>query len=138
MAGDLRMSWGISIVLVALVRSRGKKANFPKLQFLAHSVRLREGREDVDGLFNGKLRPSEISVRVEPWLNRAVSFAHALKLVEVDRGRVVSLTPFGVSTAQSIITTSGAMSEEIAFLTRVAPKLTDKLIDKIWRMEDLI
>jgi len=38
--GDLRMSWGIAILLFALLHSRGKKSNFQKLQFLAHAVRL--------------------------------------------------------------------------------------------------
>src|SRR3546814_2353528 len=32
-AGDLRMSWGIGIVLLSLLHSRGKKGSFLKLQF---------------------------------------------------------------------------------------------------------
>lgn len=79
-AGDLRMAWGVSILLLSLLYSRGKKGSFQKLQFLAHAVRIAEGREDVRALLQGKLRAADVSVRVEPWLNRAVSYAHALSL----------------------------------------------------------
>lgn len=136
-AGDLRMAWGISILLLSLVYSRGKKGSFQKLHFLAHAVRIAEGREDVRALLQGKLRASDISVRVEPWLNRAVSYAHALKLVSVDKGRSVSLTDAGLKMAATIQYADG-LPEERKFLSDVAPKLTEKLLEKIWRMEDLL
>lgn len=79
-AGDLRMSWGISIVLLALFNCRGKKSSFPKLQLLAHSVRSEKSREDMRALLQGRLRVTDISVRVEPWLNRAVNYAHGLSV----------------------------------------------------------
>jgi hypothetical protein len=137
-AGDLRMSWGIAILLLSLSSSRGKKGSFQKLQFLAHAVRIAEGREDVRALLQGKLHPSDISVRVEPWLNRAVSFAHALKLVSVDKGKSVSLTEKGVEIANAIANKTDALSDERAFLFEVAPKLTESMLKTIWRMEDLL
>lgn len=137
-AGDLRMSWGIAVLLLSLLYSRGKKASFPKLQFLGHSVRVKVGREDVESLLAGNLHASEISVRVEPWLNRAVSFAHALKLVNVDRGRSVALTDLGLKRATEISAQQGLLVEEMDFLKRIGPRLTDKIIEKIWRMEDLL
>jgi hypothetical protein len=137
-AGDLRMSWGIAILLLSLSTSRGRKGSFQKLQFLAHAVRIPEGRDDARALLQGKLRPSDISVRVEPWLNRAVSFAHALKLVHVDKGKTVSLTQKGVEVAEAIAKRSDALSDERAFLSEVAPKLTESILRKIWRMEDLL
>src|SRR5258706_4431921 len=63
-AGDLRMSWGIAVLLMALLNCRAKKSSFQKLQFLAHAVRLPESRDDVRAMLSGALRPSEISVRV--------------------------------------------------------------------------
>jgi hypothetical protein len=136
-AGDLRMSWGIAILLLSLLSSRGHKASFQKLQFLAHAVRIAEGRDDVRALLHGELRPSDISVRVEPWLNRGVAFAHALKLVSVDKGKSVTLTDRGIAMANTIAT-SDALAEELLFLRDVAPKLTGALLTKIWRMEDLL
>lgn len=137
-AGDLRMSWGIAILLLSLLNSRGKKGGFQKLQFLAHAVRVPDGRDDVRALLRGDLRPSEVSVRVEPWLNRAVAFAHALKLVSVDKGKSVSLTAKGLDVANAIAKNKDVLFEERMFLSDVAPKLTEALLTKIWRMEDLL
>jgi hypothetical protein len=132
------MSWGIAVLLLSLLNSRGKKASFQKLQFLAHAVRIAEGREDVRALLQGKLRPLDISVRVEPWLNRAVSYAYALKLVSVDRGKSVSLTDKGIKVANEIAKSPDVLAEERAFLAEVTPKLTENLLTKVWRMEDLL
>ena len=136
-AGDLRMSWGISVLLLSLLYSRGRKASFQKLQFLAHSVRIPEGRDDVRSLLRAELRPSDISVRVEPWLNRAISYAYALGLVSVHKGKVVSLTDKGLEITGDI-QKSGALAEEGVFLKEVASKVTDALLQRIWRMEDLL
>src|SRR3546814_19028051 len=62
-AGDLRMSWGIGIVLLSLLHSRGKKGSFLKLQFLAHAIRTKESRDQVDAVLRGELRTSDIQVR---------------------------------------------------------------------------
>jgi hypothetical protein len=137
-AGDLRMSWGIAVLLLGLLNSRGKRASFQKLQFLAHSVRIAEGRDDVRALLQGKLRPSDISVRVEPWLNRAVSFAHALKFISVEKGKSVSLTERGVQVAKEIAASPDMLIEERSYLSEIAPKLTESLLTKVWRMEDLL
>jgi hypothetical protein len=136
--GDLRMSWGISILVLALYYSRGKKSNFQKLQFLAHAVRVGEGREEVRGLLSGKYRPVEVSVRVEPYLNRAVSFAHSLRLVEIDKGTALSLTAAGARVAMELENTSDLLEEERQFLREVAPKMTEALMRRVWRLEDLL
>jgi hypothetical protein len=136
--GDLRMTWGIAVLILMLFYSRGKKSNFQKLQFLAHSVRLPEGREEVLGLLSGKYRPNEVSVRVEPSLNRAVAFAHALGLVSINRGVSVSLSEKGKKIAKAIIKDRDILAEETKFLSEVAPRITDELMKRVWHLEDLI
>lgn len=136
--GDLRMSWGIAVLIMALFYSRGKKSNFRKLQFLAHSVRIPEGREEVRGLLSGRYRPTDISVRVEPSLNRAVAFAHALNLVKIDRGTSVSLTDEGIKLAEAILQEGVILEEEARFLREVASPMTDALMKRVWRLEDLL
>lgn len=126
--GDLRMSWGMAVLVLALFYSRAKKSNFQKLQFLAHSVRLPAGREEVRGLLSGEYRPTEVSVRVEPSLNRAVSYAHALKLVKIEKGTSVSLTDTGAKMAKSILEEGESLKEEAKFLSEVAPRMTDALM----------
>jgi hypothetical protein len=132
------MSWGIAVLLLGLLNCRGKRGSFQKLQFLAHSVRIAEGRDDVRALLQGTLRPSDISVRVEPWLNRAVSFAHAMKLISVEKGKSVLLTKKGLQVANDIAASPEMLIEERAYLAEIAPKLTESLLTKVWRMEDLL
>ncbi|MEJ8406054.1 hypothetical protein WKI27_11920 [Brevundimonas vesicularis] len=132
------MSWGIGVLLLSLYYSRGKKGSFPKLQFLAHAVRTEEGREDVRALLAGNLRSTEISVRVEPWLNRAVAYAHGLGFVDVAKGKSVSLTDKGKEVATAIDVDTSVFKEERVFLCEVAGKLTESQLTKIWRMEDLL
>jgi hypothetical protein len=136
-AGDLRMSWGIGILLLTLFYCHAKKGSFQKLQFLAHAIRTPEGQEDVRDLVEGRLRSSDVSARVEPWLNRAVSYAHGLGLVEVTKGKTVMLTDQGRSLAQAIDNDKEVYCEERFFLMEVARKLTESNITKIWRMEDI-
>jgi len=136
--GDLRISWGMSMLILALFYSRAKKSNLQKLQFLAHSVRLPEGRKEVRGLLSGEYRPTDVSVRVEPSLNRAVAFACALKLVRVERGTSVYLTEKGIIVAKAIIKEGESFKEETRFLSEVAPKMTDSLMKRVWRLEDLL
>jgi hypothetical protein len=137
-AGDLRMSWGIGILLLSLFHTHGKKGSFQKLQFLAHAVRTPEGRDEVRDLMAGKLRVTEVSVRVEPWLNRAVSYAHGLGFVNVTKGKSVSLTDNGREVAATLDADDAVFKEERAFLADVAKKLTEAQLAKIWRMEDLL
>ncbi|RYH00349.1 MAG: hypothetical protein EON58_00490 [Alphaproteobacteria bacterium] len=138
MPADLRMSWGVAVLLLALFFSKGKKSNFQKLQFLAHAVRLPEGREEVKGLLSGQYRPLDVSVRVEPSLNRAVALAHGLKLVTIDRGVAVTLTDRGKTIADAIAKADDLLKEEVQFLRDVAPRMTDALMKRVWRLEDLL
>lgn len=137
-AGDLRMSWGIGILLLSLLHTHGKKGSFQKLQFLAHAVRTPEGRDEVRDLMAGKLRVTEVSVRVEPWLNRAVSYAHGLGFVNVTKGKSVSLTDKGREVAEVLNADATVLKEERKFLADVAKTLTEAKLARIWRMEDLL
>lgn len=136
--GDLRMSWGMAILIIALFYSRARRSNFQKLQFLAHSVRIPEGREEARGLLSGEYKPADVSVRVEPSLNRAVALAHALKLVKIERGTSISLTDRGLKVAEAILSETDILSEEKRFLSEVAPRITDALMKRVWRLEDLL
>lgn len=137
-AGDLRMSWGLCILLLSLFYCRGKKGNLQKLQLLAHAVRLPEGRADIRAFLKGDLRPTEVAVRVEPWLNRAIAYGHAMKLVSVDKGKTIALLDKGIEVARELETLDALLGEERCFLREAAPKLTEAQLKRVWRMEDLL
>lgn len=88
-------------------------------------------------MLKGDLRTTEVSVRVEPWLNRSVAFAHALCFVNVTKGKSVGLTDKGKEVAITIDGNKEIFSEERKFLADVARRLTEEQIQKIWRMEGL-
>jgi hypothetical protein len=136
-SGDLRLSWGIGVVLLSLLHSRGGKGSFLKLQFLAHSIRTQQSREQVYAVLQGNLRTADIQVRVEPWLNRAVAIAHGLGLVAVTKGKSVSLTERGKEVATAIDAAPDIFVDERVFLKAVAKRLTEKVLTQIWRMETL-
>ena len=89
-------------------------------------------------MLRGDLLTSDISVRVEPWLNRAVSLAHGLGFVSVTKGKSVSLTDKGREFANVIDAQADVLVEEREFLSEVARTLTEAQLTKIWRMEDLL
>jgi len=106
---------------------------------MAHAVRLPEGREEVRGLLAGEYRPTDVSVRVEPSLNRAVALAYALKLVKIEKGTSVLLTDTGTRMAEAILGGGeDTLKEEVSFLREVAPKMTDALMKRVWRLEDIL
>ena len=136
--GDLRLAWGIALVILILGRSRVKRASLQKLHFMAHSARTRATRDQAERLFAGTLTSADMVVRVEPWLNRAIAFATAARLVSLEHGGHARLTDSGIQTFEKISSTESLMVEEKAFIEAVARQATEGAIDKTMRMEQLL
>jgi hypothetical protein len=135
LAGDLRPAWGIALLVLILGRSRGKRASLQKLHFLAHSARTREERQQAQRVFARVLRPADLVVRVEPWLNRAIAFAKGYGLIELEGGRGAKLTHQGLELLKEIEAANTVLAEEKAFLDAVGGLATEGRIEKIMRME---
>jgi hypothetical protein len=136
--GDLRLAWGIALFILILGRSRGKRASLQKLHFMAHSARTREAREDVTRVLENRGPTSAIVIRVEPWVNRALAFAHGGKLVTLEGGSHAKLTPDGISLFEEISAIESVLSEEKAFLDAWGSRATEGAIERIMRMERLL
>jgi hypothetical protein len=136
--GDLRMAWGIALVILILGRSRGKRASLQKLHFMAHSARTKESREEVRRVFTGDRSPADLVVRVEPWLNRAIAFATAAGLIALEHGRSLKLTDDGLKTLERISSAESVMTEERTFLDVISPRATEAAVEKVMRMEGLL
>lgn len=136
--GDLRMAWGIALIILILGRSRGKRASLQKLHFMAHSARTKESREEVRRVFTGDRGPADLVVRVEPWLNRAIAFATAAGLITLERGRSLKLTDDGLKTLERISSAELVMTEERTFLDVISPRATEAAVEKVMRMERLL
>ncbi|WP_245419806.1 hypothetical protein [Phyllobacterium salinisoli] len=60
-----------------------------------------------------------------------------MKLVKIDKGTSVSLTDQGIKMAQAILEEGEALREEAGFLSEVAPRMTDALMKRVWRLPGL-
>lgn len=136
--GDLRLSWGIALVILILGKSRGKRASLQKLHFLGHAARTQEGRREIQQVFSHELRPSEIVVRVEPWLNRALAFARGSGLIEIVGGKSVKLIEPGILLLDTISKDESTFREEKDFLDSIATQATEGTITRILKMEHLL
>lgn len=132
--GDLRVSWGQSLLLLVLAASRGQRCSLQKLHFLAHLSRTARSREQALEVFVRKRGPDELSVRIEPWVNRAAAFATANGLITIRDGKALNLTDAG-RVAVKALREAGVLSEEAAFLEEVGPRATEKVVEKIMKME---
>jgi hypothetical protein len=135
--GDLRMAWGIALIILILGRSRGRRASLQKLHFMAHSARTKESREEVCHVFTGDRSSSDLVVRVEPWLNRAIAFATAAGLITLEHGRSVQLTDEGMKTLDRINSGDSVMIDERIFLDTISPRATESAVERLMRMEPL-
>jgi hypothetical protein len=134
-AGDLRLAWGIAIVVLMLGRSRGKRASLQKLHFLAHSVRTGQTRQEAQRVFEGGLKPTDFVVRVEPWLNRSIAFAKGARLLELEGGKNARLTRAGMEMLEELSAAEAVLVEEKAFIDAIVPRATEGAVEKIMRME---
>ena len=136
--GDLRLAWGIAVLIVILGRSRAKRSSLQKLHFLAHAVRTQQTRDDALQVFDGTMRPADIVVRVEPWVDRAIAFSEGAGLVERDQGKSLLLRKPGIELFAEIIRNDDLLIHEKSFINSIAGRATEAAIDKVMRMERLL
>ena len=132
--GDLRFSWGQSLLLLVLASSRGMRCSLQKVHFLAHLSRTAETRRQTLEVLERKRSVAKLSVRVEPWVNRAAAFSKAYGLVHVKDGKTLSLSEAGKE-ATKRIRAAGVLVEETAFLDEVGKRATEQVVDRIMKME---
>jgi len=136
--GDLRRGWGIALVVLMLGNSRGKRASLQKLHFLAHSIRTRQTRFQVQQIFAHTLRSSDLLIRFEPWLSRALSFATGAGLIDLQGGRSAKLKEPGLQFLDVLYHDETLFTEEKQFLDAVGALATERTVEKIMRLELLL
>lgn len=65
-AGDLRLGWGVSLLLLVLASSRGQRCSLQKIHFLAHLSRTAKSRQHMREVLARRRGPVDLSVRIEP------------------------------------------------------------------------
>lgn len=135
-SGDLRIAWGISLIVLILGYSRAMKASLRKLHFLAYAARTKRARHAAMQLFEGQRSTADFHARVEPWVVRAVAFADASGLLAVTGG-MVQLSPHGERSFETLSANDELLRDEKMFLARVAKAATEAAIDRALRMEPI-
>lgn len=138
LAGDLRIAWGVAIVLLVVASSRGNRCSFQKLHFLAHAVRTPEARQHALSLLSISSNNLLPMFRVEPWINRAVNFASALGMVSIDGGKSLRLLDGGEGAVSRLSASENILADERAFLRAVRPYATEKNIEEAMRPRNLL
>ena len=136
--GDLRIMWGVSVVVLILFHSRSKQASFQKLHYFTYSVRTHESRKRTVELFETNASSTEHTIRFEPWLNRAMGFAKGSNLLVFENGKRAKLTGQGVIFANEVLKDSGSLVSEIKFIQSVSKKVSEKFVADMLRRERLL
>lgn len=133
-AGDMRIGWGQSLLLLLLASSRSQKCSLQKVHFLAHLSRTAASRQLTRDVLARTKEPKDLSIRVEPWINRAAAFAIANGYVSTT-GKQLQLTEPGKEAAATL-QKEGVLAEEAEFLRAVGKVATEQVVEHIMKMED--
>ena len=131
--GDLRPLWRMSLV-VMLIRKccRGSKTSYARLHVLNWALLSKSNRNALLRLTKNGTDPTEILVRVEPFLNTAVNYAIGEELIRQEKGNRLVLTTKGVSVADTLFENEDVFQIEKDFITELGNKLTESLVKELF------
>lgn len=128
LAGDLRISWRIALLLLILLHSRAQKASLQKLHVLNWASRTEETRRLFFRFVRGTVDKDELLPRIEPSMNRAVDFALGEGLVRVENGKNLKLTATGLEAARQIEQAEDCLTAEKSFVHAMRSFFTERNI----------
>lgn len=135
--GDLRPEWRIAVILVMVLRcGRAGKMSLKKAHLLDWAVRTATARGTLSRMVQGQRELSDVPVRFDPALNRALDFARGEKLVHIDKkttGSLIRLLPAGELMAENIYKEPDCLEVEKAFFNSLRGKLPE---DKVTELLD--
>jgi len=131
--GDLRRAWGITLILLMLYYSYGKRGSLKKLHFLAYATRTAQNRDLVRGVFDGLRVEDELMVRIEPWVNRALAFARGAALLHMEKGKSAQLTAKGALVVVAVLEDNTILTEERTFLEKHSRLATEDAVTRLMK-----
>ena len=132
---DLRPKWKVFLLLLILKTCRGKKASYSKIHVLNWASKSPKSRNIFQNYIFGKCLKSDIIIRFEPWINRAIDIAKAEKLVKLIHGNRVKLTNKGERITTTIENIEELFDEEIKFLEFIRPHVNENDIEELFSTE---
>lgn len=128
---DLRPMWKISMLVLMLhICCRSGRSSLQRLHVLNWAVRNRESREDFTHLIEGRIDPTDVAVRFEPALQRAIDLAIGGRLIDRLGGDKIQLTNIGRKFAISLMA-DGCVAIEKEFFQAVRRNVTESRIEQL-------
>lgn len=123
-----RIIWGVStLVLILFTCSRGKKSSVTRLHTLNWAIRSSENQSKMTELLENRVPPSTLFIKYDPGFNRAIEYAVAEGLVEMQGKARVRLLNKGMHLAREIIEDEECLIEAKDFLHNKGALLTEGL-----------
>lgn len=131
--GDLRPTWRIGLLVLLLAHCcRGSRTSFARLHVLSWGFRTAEGRRQLLDLVSGRLTPSALVIRFEPFLIQAVDYALAEHLIQREGGNRVKLTERGKSLAKELDANDSVFAKEKQAITLVRTKISEDIVNRMF------
>lgn len=131
---DLRPDWRVSVLLLILHYSHGRKASIKKLNLINWAIRSSKNRDVLLNQLISEKTSSGIIIRIEPGLSRAIDFAKGHGLIEIEYAKKtrVKLTSEGEAKAKKIDDLKDCFTKERNFLVKIKPYVKEKDIDVLY------
>ena len=132
--GDLRIQWRVSLILLMLGYSRGKRASLPKLHILNNALRSKRAAVQLEHIVRMEIGMLPWTFRIEPAFARAVDFVVGDRFAEwvITGGQSgLSLTSSGLKTFKVLDAESNVFVEERQLLGTYAKALTDASVNAV-------
>jgi hypothetical protein len=137
--GDLRPQWRISVILLMLLRcGRNESMSLKKALVINWAVLTKEARTTLLRMLTGSRQLSDIPVRFDPALNRALDFARAEGVLYVEKkttGSIIKLLPKGSAIAQRLYQAQDCLEVEKTFFNSLRGKLPEEKVRELLEWE---
>ena len=131
--GDLRPLWRMCLVVLLMkMCCRGNRTSHAKLHVLNWAMLMESNRSKLLNLTEGNSEPTDVLVRIEPFLNVAVNYAQGEGLIKQENGNRLVLTTRGVRLADKLLEMENIFESEKGFMAILGNKLTEKLVSELF------
>ncbi|HMP71320.1 MAG TPA: hypothetical protein PKA76_18370 [Pirellulaceae bacterium] len=131
--GDLRPLWRMSLIVMLLRKCcRQNRTSFARLHVLNWALIFKNNQLTLLDLVKNKTQPTEVLVRIEPFLNTAVNYCIGEGLLSQEKGDRLVLTSQGVNLADRLIEREDIFEEERRFMIELGNSLTEGVVNELF------
>lgn len=121
----------VLLTLILKICCRSNRSSFNRIQVLNWAIKNNKTRYTFERLIANDIKPFDIIVRHEPWLNRILDIAVAEGLIEIVNGNRFQLSANGDTFVKEIINEDNYFSVEKTFLNDIKSYVTENKLDEL-------